>query len=90
MRSGFPLDELNQRGNFVSLLHYFGLLSIREVRDGMPRLGIPNQTVRRLMYGYLRDGCRDVGVFSVDLHSVQPGWCTRWPTAAPGGRCWSS
>ena len=35
-------------------------LSIREVRDGMPRLAI--QTVRRLMYGYLRDGYRDVGV----------------------------
>ena len=25
----------------------------------MPRLAIPNQTVRRLMYGYLRDGYRD-------------------------------
>ena len=69
VRSGFPLEELDQRDNFVSLLHYFGLLSIREVRDGMPRLAIPNQTVRRLMYGYLRDGYRDVGVFSVDLHT---------------------
>ena len=69
MRSGCPLEELDQRDSFVSLLHYFGLLSIREVRDGMPRLAIPNQTVRRLMYGYLRDGYRDVGVFSVDLHT---------------------
>ena len=64
LRSAFPLEELDQRDNFVSLLHYFGLLSIREVRDGMPRLAIPNQTVRRLMYGYLRDGYRDVGVFA--------------------------
>ena len=64
LRSGFPPEELDQRDNFVSLLHYFGLLSIREVRDGMPRLAIPNQTVRRLMYGYLRDGYRDVGVFA--------------------------
>ena len=69
VRSGCPLEELDQRDSFVSLLHYFGLLSIREVRDGMPRLAIPNQTVRRLMYGYLRDGYRDVGVFSVDLHT---------------------
>ena len=51
--SGFPLEHLNQRENFLSLLHYFGLLSIRELREGTPRLGIPNQTVRRLMYGYL-------------------------------------
>ena len=71
LRSGFPLEELTQRANFVSLLHYFGLLSIREVRDDMPRLAIPNQTVRRLMYGYLRDGYRDVGVFSVDLFTFE-------------------
>ncbi len=55
LRSGFPLEELTQPANFVSLLHYFGLLSIREVRDDVPRLAIPNQTVRRLMYSYLRD-----------------------------------
>ena len=71
LRSGFPLEELTQRANFVSLLHYFGLLSIREVRDDVPRLAIPNQTVRRLMYGYLRDGYRDVGVFSVDLFTFE-------------------
>ena len=65
----FPLEELNQREHFVSLLHYFGLLSIREVRDGTPRLGIPNQTVRRLMYSYLRAGYRDAGVFAVDLYA---------------------
>ena len=71
LRSGFPLEELTQRSNFVSLLHYFGLLSIREVRDDVPRLAIPNQTVRRLMYSYLRDGYRDVGVFSVDLFTFE-------------------
>ena len=48
-------------------MHYFGLLSIRDVQGVMPRLAIPNQTVKRLMYGYLRDGFRDVGVFSVNL-----------------------
>ena len=61
----FPLDQLDERDNFLSLLHYFGLLSIRDVAHGVPRLGIPNQTVKRLMYGYLRDGFRDVEVFSV-------------------------
>ena len=65
----FPLDRLDQRENFLSLLHYFGLLSIREVAHGMPRLGIPNQTVKRLMYGYLRDAYNDVGVFSVDVYT---------------------
>ena len=63
----FPVDQLGQRENFVTLLHCFGLLSIHDEVDGRLRLGIPNQTVRQLMYGYLRDAYREVGVFSVDL-----------------------
>ena len=64
----FPLEELVEPENFLSLLYYFGLLSIRGASQGRTRLGIPNQTVRRLMYGYLRDGYRDVGVFAVSHH----------------------
>ena len=67
IQPSFPLKQLADRQNFLSLLHYFGLLSIREVVHGMPRLAIPNQTVKQLMYGYLRDGYRDVEVFRVDL-----------------------
>ena len=64
----FPLDELDEPENFLSLLYYFGLLSIRGASGGAVRLGIPNQTVWRLMYGYLRKAYRDVGVFSVSHH----------------------
>ena len=64
----FPLERLDDPENFLSLLYYFGLLSIRGVSGGAVRLGIPNQTVWRLMYGYLRDAYRDVGVFSVSHH----------------------
>ena len=63
----FPQARLTQPENFLSLLHYFGLLSIRTVAAGVPRLGIPNQTVRRLMYGYLREAYDDAGVFSLNL-----------------------
>ena len=64
----FPLDELDEPENFLSLLYYFGLLSIRGVSGGAVRLGVPNQTVWRLMYEYLRKAYRDVGVFSVSHH----------------------
>ena len=67
IQPSFPLKQLTDEENFLSLLHYFGLLSIREVAGGAPRLGIPNQTVKRLMYGYLRDGYRDVEVFRISL-----------------------
>ncbi len=61
----FPLEELEEPENFLSLLYYFGLLSIRGPANGRTRLGIPNQTARRLLYGYLLSGYRDVGIFSV-------------------------
>ena len=54
--SSFPLERLHDRRNFLSLLHFFGLLSIRKAREQTVRLGIPNQTVRHLMYAFLRDG----------------------------------
>ena len=66
IQPGFPLKDLARTENFLSLLHYFGLLSIRDAQGVMPTLAIPNQTVKRLMYGYLRDAYDDVGVFSVD------------------------
>ncbi len=71
IQPGFPQHELAEPQNFLSLLHYFGLLSIREVQGVTPTLAIPNQTVKRLMYGYLRDGYKDVGVFRVDLHRFE-------------------
>ena len=71
IQPGFPLGRLAERENFLSLLHYFGLLSIRDAQGMLPRLAIPNQTVKRLMYGYLRDGYRDVGVFAVDLYRFE-------------------
>ena len=64
----FPLARLSDRDNFLSLLHYFGLLSIRRESRDKTRLGIPNQTVRRLLYGHLRDGWRDAGVFDADVY----------------------
>ena len=63
----FPLERLNDRNNSLSLLHYFGLLSMRPGGGGRTRLGIPNQTVRRLLYGHLRDGWKEVGAFDADV-----------------------
>ena len=68
LQPGFPLHELGERENFLSLLHYFGLVSIRGMGDEAAVLGIPNQTVRRLLYGFLRGGFKDVGTFAVDVY----------------------
>ena len=70
IRSSFPITRLTEPENFLSLLYYFGLLAIEGESRGMPRLGIPNQTVRSLLYGYLRDAYDDVELFSVDQHRL--------------------
>jgi len=59
----FPMEQVADPDNFVSLLFYFGLLSHTET----DRLIIPNLTVSKLMYTYLRDGYKDVDVFNIDL-----------------------
>jgi len=59
----FPMEQVADPDNFVSLLFYFGLLSHTET----DRLIIPNLTVSKLMYNYLREGYKDVDVFNIDL-----------------------
>ena len=65
----FPLERLLDRKNFVSLLFYLGLISIADTAKGSPVLRIPNHTVRKLMYGYLRNAFQDVNIFRIDLWS---------------------
>ena len=61
--TSFPVEDLIKPNNFISLLYYFGLLSYRDEEE----LIIPNRTVQKLMYSYLRDGYEEVDVFSIDL-----------------------
>jgi hypothetical protein len=61
--SSFPVERLIEPENFISLLYYFGLLSYHDKDE----LIVPNHTVQKLMYSYLREGYKDVNVFSMDL-----------------------
>ena len=51
----FPASEMVKFDNFVSLLYYYGMLTITGVRGDKLRLGIPNNNVRRQYYGYLTE-----------------------------------
>ncbi|MGK5091773.1 AAA family ATPase [Deltaproteobacteria bacterium TL4] len=83
VNSSFPLEQLTVTENFISLLYYFGLLSISGTEMGMLKLKIPNRAVKQLMYGYLREAYRDVDTFRVDFrelsHLVQRmAWLGEW------------
>ena len=72
VRRGFPLRRLDDGDNFLSLLHYVGLLSIRTAApDDAPELVVPNQTARHLLHTLLRDADADgdVAAFRVGCMS---------------------
>lgn len=49
----FPAERINDPDNFVSLLFYFGMVTIDGTCDGDARFIIPNEVVRDQMYTYL-------------------------------------
>jgi hypothetical protein len=49
----FPASEMVKRENFVSLLYYYGMLTIQGIDGNKLCLGIPNNNVRKQYYGYL-------------------------------------
>ncbi|MCP4156454.1 MAG: AAA family ATPase, partial [bacterium] len=65
---GFPVEKLIHTNNFLSLLFYFGLLTVKGVEAGELILKIPNETVKRLYYDYVSEAYEETEVFSLDLY----------------------
>lgn len=59
----FPVEYLTRSENFLSLLFYFGLVSYTP----QGTLQIPNETMKHILYSYIRDGLADVHDFTVDI-----------------------
>jgi hypothetical protein len=55
LKTGFPAETVAEPDNFVSLLFYFGMLTISGTLEGETKLIIPNQVVREQLYSYLLD-----------------------------------
>ena len=53
LKKGFPAVTVANPDNFVSLLYYFGMLTISGTYNGKTKLTIPNQVVREQLYTYL-------------------------------------
>ena len=59
LKKSFPSEDIPKQDNFISLLYYFGLLTIDGQRRGRTVFRIPNQVVREQMYGYLIEHYRE-------------------------------
>ncbi len=68
--NSFPVNRVIDPENFISLLYYFGLLTIKDVKRGMTELTIPNEVIKQLYYEYIREGYRDTKVFNIDLYKL--------------------
>ena len=53
LKKGFPAVNITNPDNFVSLLYYFGMLTISGTHKGKTKLTIPNQVVQEQLYTYL-------------------------------------
>lgn len=53
LKDGFPAANIVDSDNFVSLLYYFGMLTVSGTYKGKIKLIIPNQVVREQLYTYL-------------------------------------
>ena len=53
LKESFPAANIADPDNFVSLLYYFGMLTISGTHEGETKLTIPNQVVQEQLYTYL-------------------------------------
>ncbi len=53
LKKGFPAESINDPDNFVSLLFYFGMITIAGTYRGKTKFVIPNEVVREQIYAYL-------------------------------------
>jgi hypothetical protein len=65
--TSFPVSAIIEPVNFISLLYYTGLLTIKGIDEGMVSLIIPNETIRKLYYEYIMKGYKDTNIFNLDL-----------------------
>lgn len=53
LKKGFPAANITNPDNFISLLYYFGMLTISGMHEGKTKLTIPNLVVQEQLYTYL-------------------------------------
>ena len=59
LKEGFPASGITNPDNFVSLLYYFGMLTISGMHEGKTKLTIPNLVVQEQLYTYLLNTYND-------------------------------
>lgn len=72
LKKGFPATGIVDPDNFVSLLYYFGMLTISGEHQGYTKLTIPNQVVQEQLYTYLLNTYNEADLSSSNNEKSEP------------------
>ena len=82
LKEGFPAEKIADNDNFISLLYYFGMVSIAGTYKGNTKLAIPNEVVREQIFNYLLDTYSEVSLERSDydkrLREQDMAWDGNW------------
>ena len=65
LHDSFQVHELTDTDKFVSLLYYFGLITIVAEKEGNHLFKIPNETIKTFNSEYIREAYRDTNTFEI-------------------------
>ncbi|HLP61277.1 MAG TPA: AAA family ATPase [Candidatus Deferrimicrobium sp.] len=72
IETGFPIAGITHTNNFISLLYYFGLLTIDGVDEEKKAiLKIPNESIKRLFYDYIKETYEETGILTINLSKYE-------------------
>lgn len=72
LNASFPAESMMDDDNFISMLYYYGMLTITGIYGARLELGIPNNNVRLQYYEYLRQEYERTA--RIDTHNLQDGF----------------
>ena len=72
VHDSFPAERIFDEGNFISLLYYYGMLTIVDTKLSKLVLGIPNNNVRKQYYEYILNECRPMA--RIDTHNLDEAY----------------
>jgi hypothetical protein len=68
----FPIAKMTSPENFLSLLYYFGLLTITgSDEENKAILKIPNEASKRLYYDYIKETYEETGILTLEEAEAQ-------------------
>ena len=72
--TSFPAERIYDKKNFVSLLYYYGMLTIGGARGSQLILKVPNNNVRKQYYEYLIEEYETTGRGMIDFSEIEEGF----------------